>query len=164
MIKISVVLFSELFFDHAKYALKLRPCYTSYFCCNLHAILNGKPRSASEGRLQLDGGFLKNEAIHCYKHKSHCQIEPMKITLPSYCEPTLLNITLSEKQSQKHCEHGPHSTLWTLSLHNILSRNEKCIENATSNRITGNLKPNLKASPSLFTHAKSAQSINHDIN
>jgi hypothetical protein len=36
----------------------------------------GKPRSASEGRLQLDGGFLKNEAIHCYKHKSHCQIEP----------------------------------------------------------------------------------------
>ena len=48
----------------------------------------GKPRSASEGRLQLDGGFLKNEAIHCYKHKSHCQIEPMKITLPSYCEPT----------------------------------------------------------------------------
>jgi hypothetical protein len=39
-------------------------------------------------RLQLDGGFLKNEAIHCYKHKSHCQIEPMKITLPSYCEPT----------------------------------------------------------------------------
>ena len=48
----------------------------------------GKPRSASEGRLQLDGCFLKNEAIHCYKHKSHCQIEPMKITLPSYCEPT----------------------------------------------------------------------------
>jgi hypothetical protein len=31
----------------------------------------GKPRSASEGRLQLDGGFLRNEAIHCYKHKSH---------------------------------------------------------------------------------------------
>ena len=29
---------------------------------------------------------------------------------------------------------------------------------------TGNLKPNLKASPSLFTHAKSAQSVNHDIN
>ena len=50
----------------------------------------GKPRSASEGRLQLDGGFLKNEAIHCYKHKSHCQIEPMKITLPSYCEPTAI--------------------------------------------------------------------------
>jgi hypothetical protein len=23
----------------------------------------GKPRSASEGRLQLDGGFLKNEAM-----------------------------------------------------------------------------------------------------
>jgi hypothetical protein len=43
--------------------------------CNLHM---GKPRSASEGSLQLDGGFLKNEAIHCYKHKSHCQIEPMK--------------------------------------------------------------------------------------
>ena len=50
--------------------------------------IKGKPRSASEGRLQLDGDFLKNEAIHCYKHKSHCQIEPMKITLPSYCEPT----------------------------------------------------------------------------
>jgi hypothetical protein len=29
---------------------------------------------------------------------------------------------------------------------------------------TGNLKPNLKASPRLFTHAKSAQSVNHDIN
>jgi hypothetical protein len=29
---------------------------------------------------------------------------------------------------------------------------------------TGNLKPNLKASPSLFTHAKSAQSVNHDVN
>ena len=29
---------------------------------------------------------------------------------------------------------------------------------------TGNLKPNLKAGPSLFTHAKSAQSVNHDIN
>jgi hypothetical protein len=29
---------------------------------------------------------------------------------------------------------------------------------------TRNLKPNLKASPSLFTHAKSAQSVNHDIN
>jgi hypothetical protein len=28
----------------------------------------------------------------------------------------------------------------------------------------GNLKPNLKASPSLFTHAKSTQSVNHDIN
>jgi hypothetical protein len=27
----------------------------------------------------------------------------------------------------------------------------------------GNLKPNLKASPSLFTQAKSAQSVNHDI-
>jgi hypothetical protein len=46
------------------------------------------PRSASEGRLQLDGGFLKNEAIHCSEHKSNCQIEPMKITLPSYCEAT----------------------------------------------------------------------------
>ena len=52
-------------------------------------LFGGKPRSASEGRLQLDGGFLKNEAIHCYKHKSNCQIEPMKITLPSYCEATL---------------------------------------------------------------------------
>ena len=29
---------------------------------------------------------------------------------------------------------------------------------------TGNLMPNLKTSPSLFTHAKSAQSVNHDIN
>ena len=29
---------------------------------------------------------------------------------------------------------------------------------------TGNLKPKLKTSPSLFTHAKSAQSVNHDIN
>ena len=29
---------------------------------------------------------------------------------------------------------------------------------------TGNLKPNLKASPSLFMHAKSAQSVNHDVN
>jgi hypothetical protein len=29
---------------------------------------------------------------------------------------------------------------------------------------TRNLKPNLKASPSLFTHAKSAQSVNYDIN
>ena len=29
---------------------------------------------------------------------------------------------------------------------------------------TRNLKPNLKTSPSLFTHAKSAQSVNHDIN
>jgi hypothetical protein len=29
---------------------------------------------------------------------------------------------------------------------------------------TGNLKPNLKASSSLFTHAKSAQSVNHDVN
>jgi hypothetical protein len=29
---------------------------------------------------------------------------------------------------------------------------------------TGNLKPNLKASPSLFTHAKSAQSVNHYMN
>jgi hypothetical protein len=48
----------------------------------------GKPRSASEGRLQLDGSFLKNEAIHCYKHNSNCQIEPMKITLPSYYEAT----------------------------------------------------------------------------
>ena len=48
----------------------------------------GKPRSASEGRLQLDGGFLKNEAIHSYKNKSNCQIEPMKITLPSHCEAT----------------------------------------------------------------------------
>ena len=28
---------------------------------------------------------------------------------------------------------------------------------------TGNLKPNLKASPSLFTRAKSGQSVNHDI-
>jgi hypothetical protein len=34
----------------------------------------------------------------------------------------------------KHCEHGPHSTLSILSLHNILSRDEKFIENATSNR------------------------------
>jgi hypothetical protein len=49
---------------------------------------SGKPRSASEGRRRLDGGFLKNEAIHCCKHKSNCQIEPMKITLPSYCEAT----------------------------------------------------------------------------
>jgi hypothetical protein len=55
----------------------------------LHAcIFMGRPRSASEGRLQLDGGFLKNEAIHCYTHKSNCQVEPMKITLPSYCEAT----------------------------------------------------------------------------
>jgi hypothetical protein len=29
---------------------------------------------------------------------------------------------------------------------------------------TGNLKSNLKASPSLFTHTKSAQSVNHDVN
>jgi hypothetical protein len=29
---------------------------------------------------------------------------------------------------------------------------------------TRNLKPNLKASPKRFTHAKSAQSVNHDIN
>jgi hypothetical protein len=29
---------------------------------------------------------------------------------------------------------------------------------------TGNLTPNSKASPSLSTHAKSAQSVNHDIN
>ena len=29
---------------------------------------------------------------------------------------------------------------------------------------TVNLKPNLKASLSLFTHAKSAQSVNHNIN
>ena len=29
---------------------------------------------------------------------------------------------------------------------------------------TGNLKPNLKTSPSLFTHAKSVQSVNHDVN
>ena len=29
---------------------------------------------------------------------------------------------------------------------------------------TGNFNPNLKASPSLFTHAKSTQSVNHDIN
>ena len=28
---------------------------------------------------------------------------------------------------------------------------------------TGNLKPNLNASPCLFTHAKSAESVNHDI-
>jgi hypothetical protein len=28
----------------------------------------------------------------------------------------------------------------------------------------GNLKPNLKASSSLFRHAKSAQSVNHDVN
>jgi hypothetical protein len=28
---------------------------------------------------------------------------------------------------------------------------------------TGNLKPNLKASPSFFTRAKSGQSVNHDI-
>jgi hypothetical protein len=55
---------------------------------SLYGSCLGKPRSASEGRLQLDRGFLKNEAIHCYKHKSHCQLEPMKITLPSYCEPT----------------------------------------------------------------------------
>jgi hypothetical protein len=48
----------------------------------------GKPRCASEGHLQLDGGFLKNGAIHCRKHKSSCQIKPMKITLPSYCEVT----------------------------------------------------------------------------
>jgi hypothetical protein len=43
---------------------------------------HGKSRSASEDCLQLDGGFLKNEAIHCYKDKSNCQIEAMKITLP----------------------------------------------------------------------------------
>jgi hypothetical protein len=53
--------------------------HTKYTAC-----FPGKPRSASEGRLQLDRGFLKNEAIHCCKHKSNCQIEPMKITLPSY--------------------------------------------------------------------------------
>jgi hypothetical protein len=29
---------------------------------------------------------------------------------------------------------------------------------------TGHLKPNWKASPSLFTHGKSVQSVNHDIN
>jgi hypothetical protein len=29
---------------------------------------------------------------------------------------------------------------------------------------TGNLNPNLKVSPSHFTHAKSAQSVNRDIN
>ena len=29
---------------------------------------------------------------------------------------------------------------------------------------TGNLKPNLKASPRLFTHAKSTQLVNHDVN
>jgi hypothetical protein len=29
---------------------------------------------------------------------------------------------------------------------------------------TANLKPNLKASPSLFTHANNAQSVNHDVN
>ena len=33
-------------------------------------------------------GFLKNEAIHCCKYKSNCQIEPMKVTLPNYCEAT----------------------------------------------------------------------------
>jgi hypothetical protein len=27
---------------------------------------NGKPRSASEGRLQLDGGFLKYEAMSLF--------------------------------------------------------------------------------------------------
>jgi hypothetical protein len=68
------------------------PLYLCMFWVNEHDLQSGieifgKPRSASEGRLQLDGGFLKNEAIHCYKHKSHCQMEPMKITLPSYCEP-----------------------------------------------------------------------------
>jgi hypothetical protein len=57
--------------------------HTKYTAC-----FPGKPRSASEGRLQLDRGFLKNEAIHCCKHKSNCQPEPMKITLPSYCEAT----------------------------------------------------------------------------
>ena len=54
----------------------------------LRLLQNGKPRSASEGPPQLNGGFLKNEAINCRKHKSNCQIEPMKITLPSYCEAT----------------------------------------------------------------------------
>jgi hypothetical protein len=49
---------------------------------------HGKRHSASEGRLQLDGCFLTNEAIHCYKHKSNCQVDPMKFTLPSYCEAT----------------------------------------------------------------------------
>ena len=29
---------------------------------------------------------------------------------------------------------------------------------------TGNLKPNLKASPRLFTHAKSTRLVNHDVN
>ena len=29
---------------------------------------------------------------------------------------------------------------------------------------TGNLKPNLKASPSLSKHAKTARPVNHDIN
>ena len=61
--------------------------------------LAGKPRSAvSSGRLQLDGGFLKNEAIHCYKHKSHCQIEPMKITLPSHCEPNLVPRVATQRE------------------------------------------------------------------
>ena len=30
------------------------------------------------------GVFLMNEAIRCCEHKSNCQIEPMKITLPTY--------------------------------------------------------------------------------
>ena len=33
--------------------------------------LEGQPRSCSEDLLQLDGDFVKNEAIHCSEHKSN---------------------------------------------------------------------------------------------
>jgi hypothetical protein len=83
---------------------------TIQYMADIWGRTNGKPRSASEGRIQLDGGFLKNEAIHCYKHKSHCQIEPMKITLPSYCEPTRTNYrqkpTKTDKKADKYRQKG----------------------------------------------------------
>ena len=78
----------------------------------MHGSQEGKLRSASEGRLQLDGGFLKNEAIHCCKNKSNCQIEPMKIPLPSYCEATHSGVL--SWMLQLHSRHLLHKIVWKL--------------------------------------------------
>ena len=39
-----------------------------------------------------------------------CFFNVIRATFAATCN-AILNITLSEKQSQRHCEHDPHSTL-----------------------------------------------------
>jgi hypothetical protein len=56
------------------------------------------------------------------------------------------------------------SRLTNYSIGKVLRTANQDRETANSHALSSPFDPDLKASPSLFTHAKSAQSVNHDIN